>query len=136
MRRSTLVACVMVLAASFGSSALAQQGKGKGKGNSEISSSINFALTLVNDVNGNGSADWGDTITFDVSGAETVHPYVSLTCYQNDTLVASSVNWPDSTTLASRSWLGGPADCVAELFYFSSPKKVVLSTLTFTVGGA
>jgi hypothetical protein len=134
MRKSTIVAFVIVLAASFGSSAVAQQGKGKGKGSNADISATTFSMKLLNDVNGNGSADWGDTVTFEVFTNETTQPYVNLTCYQNGTLVASSYSWPDPTTLSSRSWQSGSAECVAELFYFSTPKKVVLSTVTFTAG--
>jgi hypothetical protein len=135
MRRLTVLASVLVFAATFGSSVLAQQGKGKGKGgNQNTGTSTTFTLVLVNDVNGNGSPDWGDTVTFSVSTTETNQPYVSLTCYQGGALVASSDTWPDPTTLFSRTWQSGAAECTAELFYFRSPSKVVIATLPFSVG--
>jgi len=121
----------MVLAASVGSSVLAQ-GKGKGKGTNQATSA-SLTLNLVNDADGDGVVSYGDTINFTVQQTETNMPYVSLMCYQGGTLVASSITWPDPTTLYSRAWQSGAADCVAELFYFSSPKKVVLATLSFPV---
>lgn len=133
MRRLTVLASVIVLTAGSGSLVSAQQGNGKGKGGNTVSTSSSLSLVLTNDVNGNGSPDWGDTITFDVLTTETSHPYVFLSCYQNGTMVASSVSWPEPTTLYSRLWQSGAADCTAELYYFTN-RKVVLATLNFSVG--
>ena len=42
---------------------------------------------MVTDVNGNGSPNWGDTVTFDVSTTATTEPYVDLVCSQNGVVV-------------------------------------------------
>ena len=133
MRRLVLVASTIALAVTLGSSALAQgQGKGKGKGQAQ-STSLTFSLVLENDADGDGIVSWGDTINFQVQTSETDRPQVSVTCYQNDVLVASSMTWPTPTTLYSRLWQSGAAECVAELFYYSSPRNVVIASLSVPV---
>ena len=129
------MASAIALAATLGSSVLAQgQGKGKGKGQAQsTSNSTTFAFVLENDADGDGIASWGDTINFQVQTTETDRPHVSVTCYQNGDLVASSMTWPNPTTLYSRAWPGGAAECVAELFYYSSPRNVVIATLSIPV---
>jgi hypothetical protein len=133
MRRLVVVASAIALSATLGSSVLAQgKGKGKGKGTAD-SASLTFSLVLENDADGDGIVSWGDTINFQVQTSETDRPQVSVTCYQNEVLVASSMTWPNPTTLYSRAWQGGAADCVAELFYYSSPRNVVIATLSVPV---
>ena len=109
-------------------------GGGGGKHHQQGSSSL--ALVMVNDVNGDGSANWGDTITFDVSTTETDYPYVSVRCYQDGSLVYSAdagfydgYMWPGAQLmpLTSPSWTGGAADCSAVL-------NDTLATLDFQAG--
>jgi hypothetical protein len=85
------------------------------------------------------SANYGDTVTFDVSTTQTDVPTVSLNCYQNGTLVYgasagfySSYPWPwaQNMTLSSSAWTGGSASCTATL-----TGSTVLATLNFPVNG-
>jgi hypothetical protein len=98
-------------------------GGGGGKHGGGGSTSGSLALVLVTDTNANGSANWGDTITFTVTGGGT-NPYVSVTCTQGGTLVYSasagfydSYPWPGARNmpLSSPAWTGGAASCNATL---------------------
>ena len=123
--------------------AFAAKGGGSGKptGGSTSGSSLTLATPLVNDLNGDGLPNWGDTVTFNVSTTATTAPYVDLTCSQSGTLVYSATSgffdgylwpWTKDMTLSSQSWTGGGADCTATLYYYGSRgKRVVLSTLAF-----
>lgn len=102
-----------------------------------------LSLVLVVDVNGNGSPNWGDTVTFDVSTTATTQPHVSLTCSQGGTVVYGaaagfydSYPWPYAKimTLSSAAWTGGAADCTAKLYYFGGTKTITLATLSFQAG--
>ena len=146
-RRTGLAAAALAVAAltTLGASApaLAAKGGGGGKpaGGSTSGSSLSLATPLVNDVNGDGLPNWGDTVTFDVSTTATTAPYVDLNCYQNGALVYGATSgffdgymwpWTKDMTLSSQSWTGGGADCTATSYYFGSRgKKVVLNTLNF-----
>ncbi len=96
---------------------------------------------MVNDANGNGLPNWGDTVTFSISTTATTSPYVNLSCHQNGVLVASADSgffsgYPWATqnmTLKSTLWAGGAADCTATLYYNGSKSKVTLATLPFHV---
>jgi len=44
---------------------------------------------MVDDQNGNGSPNYGDTVTFQEQTTATTQPYVNLQCFQNGTLVAN-----------------------------------------------
>ena len=81
----------------------------------------NVALVMVEDLNGNGSPNWGDTITFNIT-TTAANPYLSLRCYQGGTLVlgADAGFYPDypwqgarNMPLFSPSWTGGAASCSA-----------------------
>jgi hypothetical protein len=91
---------------------------------------------MVSDANGNGSPNWGDTITFNVSTTATTTPYVEVTCSQGGVIVYSawagfydSYPWPGQRLmpLSSPSWTGGAATCTAVL-------NTSLATLGFEVG--
>ena len=91
-------------------------GGGKPGGGSGSSS---LTLVMVSDANGNGSPNWGDMITFNVSSTSTT-PFVSVRCYQGGTLVYAadagfydSYPWPGARLmpLSSPSWTSGAADC-------------------------
>src|SRR5262245_11728563 len=56
-------------------------GKPSGGGSKSGSSSLN--PELVNDLNGNGSPNYGDTLTFHPSTTATAQPYVDVACSQN-----------------------------------------------------
>jgi hypothetical protein len=96
-------------------------GGGGKPGGGSGSSSLMWAM--VSDANGNGSPNWGDTITFTVS-TSVANPYVTLTCNQNGALVYSASAgfypeylWPGARNmpLSSPSWMSGAASCTADL---------------------
>lgn len=135
---AVLAGVVLVLSLALVPAAFA--GKGGGSGGGGGGGSIAGPM-LVTDVNGNGVANYGDTVTFNVS-ASTSTPYVDLVCSQNGGVVYSATAgffasypwpWTKDMNLASQMWTGGNADCVATLYTFNSrAKKVVLATLKFT----
>ena len=95
-------------------------GHGKPGGGSTTGSLV---LVMVTDANGNGSPNWGDTITFNVTSTGA-NPFVAVTCTQGGTLVYSagagfydSYPWPGARNmpLSSPSWTGGSAACNAIL---------------------
>ena len=102
-----------------------------------------LSLVMVADVNGDGLPNWGDTVTFNISTTATDQPNVSLTCSQNGVVVYGAVAgfydsypwpWTKNMSLASQSWTGGAADCVAKLYYFSGTDTINLTSITFTAG--
>jgi hypothetical protein len=114
---------------------------GGGGGNHGGGGTSTLTLVMVNDLNSNGSPNWGDTVTFDVSTTATDQPYVDLTCSQNGVVVYgastgffSSYPWPwtQDMTLSSQMWTGGAAACTARLYYVNGSKTVTLAKLSFT----
>ena len=102
-----------------------------------------LSLVMVTDLNANGTPNWGDTVTFNVSTTATTQPNVSLTCSQNGKVVYGAVSgfyvgypWPSTRymRLASTNWSGGAATCVAQLYYMSGTSTVNLSSMSFTAG--
>lgn len=117
-------------------------GGGNGGGGSATSSG-SLALVMVNDLNGDGSPDWSDTITWSISTSDTTTPYVSVSCYQNGTNVYNTSAgffadypwpWTVNMTLRSSVWTGGAADCTATLYYPSGTKTVIVTTVSFAAG--
>lgn len=99
-----------------------------------------FSLVLVN--SGDAQANWGETVTFDVSTNATNYPFVALNCYKNTTVVLGgsagffpSYPWPSTQnfTLRSNVWTGGAADCTATLYSVDGGNETVLGTLDFHV---
>jgi hypothetical protein len=116
-------------------------GKGGNTGGDTSGGSSSLTLVMVNDANGNGAPNWGDSVTFTISTVATTQPHVDLGCSQNGVVVYSasagffaSYTWPwmQTMTLSSRAWTGGAADCTATLYYLNGSKKAVLATLRFT----
>jgi hypothetical protein len=102
-----------------------------------------LTLVMVNDANGNGAPNWGDSVTYTVATTSTASPYVSTQCTQNGVLVLStsagwfaSYAWPNARTvpLATDRWTGGAASCVAKLYSMDSGSPSVFTTLNFSVG--
>jgi hypothetical protein len=127
----------LILALALVPAALAAKG-GNGGGRNSDPSSIN--VVMVNDLNGNRSPNWGDTISFAVSSTATSSPYVNLACYQGGALVASGDGaffegggWGQDMTLKSTLWTGGAADCTATLYYLGSKGSVTLASLPVRV---
>lgn len=104
--------------------------------------SSSLSLVLWYDLKGDGlPANWGDTVTFDVSTTATTTPYVDLKCYQNGAVVLSASSgfydgypwpWTKYMNLSSSMWTSGAANCSAELYY--GVNHTVLATLNFDVG--
>jgi hypothetical protein len=92
---------------------------------------------LVTDVNGNGTPNYGDVVTFNISTTATTQPWVNLVCSQNGVVVAQG--WDGffagsisgtSFGLYSPQWTGGAADCVA---YLTTPTWTRLASASFHV---
>jgi hypothetical protein len=141
--RFALIASVGVLCFTFVPAAFAAKGGGHntsgGGGGTSGTSSISGPV-MVNDVNGNGLPNYGDTVTFNVSTTATTEPFVNLICYQNGVLVyntwvfAGSLDTSSTFQLGSGGWTGGAADCTAKLgMYVSGTKYKVLASSSFHV---
>jgi hypothetical protein len=124
------------LAAKGGGGGGSHGGGGGGKPGGGGSTSSSLTVVMVTDKNGNGSPNWGDTITFNVSTTATAYPYVQVLCSQGGTVVYSAnagfydgYLWPGARNmpLSSPSWMGGAASCTATL-------NDTLATLNFAVG--
>src|SRR5262249_52986624 len=132
----------VILALALTPVAFAGNGGGgkKGGGGGTTSGGGSLTLVMVTDLNGNGSPNWGDTVTWKVSSTST-EPHVDLTCSQNGTVVYSATSgfyasypwpWTQNMTLSSQMWTGGSASCVAKLYYFSGSGSVTQATQSFT----
>ena len=116
----------------------------KSGGARSTSGSSSLALVMVNDVNGNGLPNWGDTVTFKVSTTATTTPEVRTVCYQKGTEVYYHVGgfysgdpWaPGDQMFRLDSYLGTsePGECTATLFSYT-PKtgETNLAHLSFQV---
>jgi hypothetical protein len=135
-----IVALVLALALVPVALAAKSGGGHHGGGGSGTSGSSSLSLVMVNDLNGNGAPNYGDTVTFNASTTATTEPHVRLQCFQSGALVYSaqagmyaSYLWPwlQDMTLAWSS--GGAADCTAQIYYFSGSKTVWSTSLSFHV---
>jgi hypothetical protein len=133
-----LTVALLALALALVPAALA--GKGSGGGGGGGASSI--ALVLSTDINGNGVANWNDTITYKVSTSATSAPQVKTACYQNGALVlhadaafyaGNPFAYMDWLQLTSGMWTGGAADCTATMYTMSHKGTVTLAALNFHV---
>jgi hypothetical protein len=123
--------------------ALAAKGVGGGKpgGGGGTTTGSKISLVMVNDLNGNGLPNYGDTITFNVSTTAS-YPSVQLACYQNGALVfAQSAGffptyvWSKNFTLNGDRWPGGAANCTATLYYTTrNGTTTTLASLSVPVG--
>ena len=134
LKRTKIIALIFALAST--PAALAARGA---NGNTGVKGS-DPTLAMVNDANGNGLPNWGDTVTFNVSTA-AAYPALQLACYQNSALVFDQIvgAFPSymaskDFTLQSNLWTGGAADCTATLYTTSSSgKQTTLATTSFAV---
>jgi hypothetical protein len=131
----SLVALVLALA--LVPAALAAKGGGGGKPTSG-SSSISLA-PLVYDANGNGLANWNDTVTFNFSTSAT-QPYIHLVCSGSgvgyDTwrgVFAGSLDTNWNFILSSGGWTSGAADCTASLGKYTKQGFQTLASTSFHV---
>lgn len=139
---AVIAVVVLVLSLALVPGALA--GKGGGGGGGGTTSGGTIALVLVNDANGNGAPNWGDTVTFAVSTTATAMPYVTLDCYQGGTLVYTASNGIFAISLnqlfvlKTPAWSGGAASCTAWLQNWDSYSKhhsiTNLASMNFSVG--
>jgi hypothetical protein len=123
------------------SSAFAAKGGGGSKPSGGAGGGT-LTLVMVTDANSNGSPNWGDTVTFNVSTSATSSPEVKLTCYQGGVAVYWTQTayyagypfpWTQMMQLQSGAWTGGAADCTAVLYYSSGRKTVTLTSKNFHV---
>lgn len=114
----------LVVGLMVGTAFAGKGGKPGGGGGGTVSGGGTIALSspIVVDKNGNGLANWGDIVQFDIATTATSTPYVDLKCYQNGVLVAEGWRgyWDGSLDyrtfgLYGGSWGSGAADCTAYL---------------------
>ena len=138
---AAFVGVILMLSLALVPAALAGK-PGAGGGGTGGGSSSRLALVLSTDVNGNGVANWNDTVTYDVSTSATSSPQVKTACYQSGTLVLHSdaafyagnpFAYMDWLQLTSGMWTGGAADCTATMYYTAHKGAVTLATLSFHV---
>src|SRR5690349_18756283 len=118
-RRTGLAAAALGVAVltTLGASAPAMAAKGGGGGKpSGGSGSTGSSISVVMLDSTDGSAHYGQRVTFNVSTGATTQPLVSLTCtqagqtvYSGSTGFYDSYPWPwtQVQTLASTAWTGG-----------------------------
>lgn len=137
--RIACTAALLVLALALVPAAFA--GKGKPGGTSGGSGG-SLSLVVSTDQNGNGSPNWNDTITYNVSTTATTAPSVKTSCSQNGVAVLWSqssfyagnpFSYMNYISLQSGMWTGGAADCTAVMYYTSGKRTVTLATLAFHV---
>jgi hypothetical protein len=134
-----LTGVVLVLSLALVPGAFAGKGKpaGGGGGGGTITGPV-----LVTDANGNGAADFGDTVTFNESTTATSQPYVNVLCYQNGVQVMNSwngffdqaLNPTRNFGLYSPSWQSGAASCTAWLDMYTKRGTAQLTSVSFQVG--
>jgi H+/gluconate symporter-like permease len=116
--------------------ALAAKGGGKA-GSGTIAGPI-----VLQDANGNGTANAWDGVTFEVATTASDRPFVGLRCWQGPVWVFDGYAgyFPESLfdqwfVLGSDSWqAGADATCTARLFYYDRRgNQKVLATLDFAV---
>ncbi|HSW85579.1 MAG TPA: hypothetical protein VLF79_03160 [Candidatus Saccharimonadales bacterium] len=94
-----------------------------GGGGKHTTSSTITGPVLVEDINGDGLVNHGDSITFNISTTATDQPFVNLQCFQNGTRVLNgwagffdaALNKGRSFGLNSGAWQSGAANCTAFL---------------------
>lgn len=111
-----------LLTAALAGPALAGKSGGStgSKGGKTTTGSI--SLVMVADANGNGLPNRGDQVTYDVSKAGVVNPFITTTCVQNGVTVLTQYAgyyptylWPaaQTITLSNAGWTSGGATCTA-----------------------
>jgi hypothetical protein len=131
------VAALAALLIAFSGSAIAAKGSGQKSGGGATSGNT-LGLAMVDDLNGNGLPNFGDTVTFNVSTSAS-YPSVQLACYQNGALVFEqsagffpTYVWSKDFTLKADKWTGGAADCTAVLYHTAKNGSTsTLATLSF-----
>jgi hypothetical protein len=123
-------------------SAFAAKGGGKGKPGANTGGGTIALAPVVVDNDGNGSPNYGDVVTFNISTTATTNPYVNLVCSQNGSVVlvgwkgyfegSLDTNW--NFGLSSGAWPGGAADCTAFLKMQTRRGWSTLASTSFQAG--
>lgn len=114
---------------------------GGGGGGTSYSGTIGLA-PLVVDNNGNGTPNWGDVVTFNITTSSSA-PFVQLECFQGGSLVAlgrkgffeGSIDSNWNFGLSSGAWESGPADCTGSLVYYTKRGWSKYASTSFHVDG-
>jgi hypothetical protein len=112
-------------------------GGGRHGGGSTTGGGTISLAPLVVDNNGNGTPNFGDTVTFNVSTTATSQPYVNLVCGQGyDSWRGYFVGSLDSNwnfVLGSGGWSSGATDCTAWLGMYTKQGFQRLASTSFHV---
>ncbi len=126
----------LVVVALVAGTTFAAKGGSKPTGGSGGAGGGTLAVKMVIDNNGNGSPNWNDWITFDVSTTATDKPWVKVECtgYTSSAGFFSSYAWNPYFDLASTAWTSGANICTATLYMYGNNGKVTnLKSMTFDV---
>lgn len=105
-----------------------------------------LSTVMVEDLNSDGLPNYGDTVRFAITPAETPYDQLTLVAYtpagadrKDQQAVMSAIRTPSfdlPITLASGVWQGGPADVVVQLLRNSGHRRWdVVAELIFTAAG-
>jgi hypothetical protein len=139
MRKIVLTVVLIGLVAAAGVPAFAAKGGGKGKNGDPAAASATIALDQT-------PPHYGDVVTFTVAaGSVREDLSVWLHCDQGGSTVFQFVGlaadrFPLGGPGVSSPWAGGPATCVADLYYYTlrgqtQTSLVTLASTTFDVAG-
>jgi hypothetical protein len=137
---AVLAGVILVLSLALVPAAFAGKGGGGNGGGGGGASTL--SLVLSTDTSGNGVANWGDTVTYDVSTSATSAPQVRTSCSQNSAVVLTAnasfyagnpFAYMEYVPLQTGMWTSGAADCTAVMYYTSGKRTVTLKTLSFHV---
>jgi hypothetical protein len=134
----SLLVVGLVAGTAFAAKPAAGTGGHKGGGGSTGGTGT-IALVMATDANGNGTPNYADVVTFNISTTATTQPWVNLVCSQNGIIVAQGWNGYFDGSITSRNfglysgqWTGGAADCTA---YLTTPTWSRLASTSFHVDG-
>lgn len=112
-------------------------GHGKPGGGGTTGNGTITLAPMVTDVNGNGTPNWADVVTFNISTTATDQPWVNLVCTQNGLVVAQGWDGYFVGSITSRNfglysgyWTSGAADCTV---YLTTPTWSRLASTSFHV---
>jgi hypothetical protein len=133
---AVLAAAAVVLSLALVPAAFAGKGNRPSSGGS---SSITGPVMVV-DNNGNGLANWGDTVMFNMTTTATAQPYVHLVCSGNGIgydswkgVFAGSLDTNWNFVLSSGGWTSGAGDCTAWLGMYTKRGFNQLASTSFHV---
>jgi hypothetical protein len=131
-----LAGVVIVLSLALVPAAFAGKGSRPSSGGS---SSISGPVMVV-DNNGDGLANWEDTVMFNITTTATAQPFIHLVCSGNGIgydswkgVFAGSLDTNWNFVLSSGGWTSGAADCTASLGMYTKQGFKQLTSTTFHV---